>query len=138
MAEGVALLTRAGGGPYALQARVAACHATAPTAADTDWPTIAHCYDELLRLHPTPVVRLNRAVAHGYAYGPGHGLALLAEARSGGALDGYPPALAAEAELTARSGDPVRAAALFRVAADAVRSTPERRALLRRAAQLAG
>ncbi|SBT52391.1 RNA polymerase sigma factor [Micromonospora auratinigra] len=138
VAEGVALLTRAGGGPYALQARVAACHATAPTAADTDWPTIAHCYDELLRLHPTPVVRLNRAVAHGYAYGPGHGLALLAEARSGGALDGYPPALAAEAELTARSGDPVRAAALFRVAADAVRSTPERRALLRRAAQLAG
>ncbi|MGR6317461.1 sigma-70 family RNA polymerase sigma factor [Micromonospora soli] len=137
VAEGVALLDRAGHGPYALQARIAACHATAPTAADTDWPAIAGCYDELARLRPTPVVRLNRAVAHGYAYGPRPGLALLAEARAGGALDGYPPALAAEAELTARLGDRVRGAALFRSAAEAVRSEPERRALLRRAADLA-
>ncbi|MFI2649595.1 hypothetical protein [Micromonospora fulviviridis] len=82
------------------------------------------------------MVGLNRAVAHGYAHGPAAGLALLAEARAGGALDGYPPAVAAEAELTARLGDPVRAAALFRAAADAVRSDPERRALLRRAAEL--
>ncbi|MFG1655325.1 RNA polymerase sigma factor [Micromonospora chersina] len=136
IAEGVALLARAGDGPYALQARIAAEHATAPTAAATDWPAIAGCYDALARLQPTPVVGLNRAVAHGYAYGPAAGLALLAEARSGGALDGYPPAVAAEAELTARLGDPVRAAALFRAAADAVRSDPERRALLRRAAEL--
>ncbi|MFE9694799.1 RNA polymerase sigma factor [Micromonospora sp. NPDC005806] len=136
VAEGVALLDRAGHGPYALQARIAACHATAPTAADTDWPAIARCYDELTRLRPTPVIRLNRAVAHGYAYGPEPGLALLAEARAGGALDGYPPALAAEAELTARLGDRVRGAALFRAAAEAVRSEPERRALLRRAAEL--
>ncbi|MFG2058646.1 RNA polymerase sigma factor [Micromonospora sp. NPDC048930] len=138
IAEGVALLDRAGDGPYALQARIAACHATAPTAADTDWPAIARCYDRLVRLRPTPVVRLNRAVAHGYAYGPGSGLDLLAEARAGGALDGYPPALAAEAELTARLGDRVRGAALFRAAAEAVRSEPERRALLRRAAELSG
>ncbi|MFG2169611.1 RNA polymerase sigma factor [Micromonospora chersina] len=136
IAEGVALLARAGDGPYALQARIAAAHATAPSAAATDWPAIAGCYDALARLQPTPVVGLNRAVAHGYAYGPAAGLALLAEARAGGALDGYPPAVAAEAELTARLGDPVRAAALFRVAADAVRSDPERRALLRRAAEL--
>lgn len=136
IAEGVALLERAGDGPYALQARIAAAHATAPTAAATDWPAIAGCYDALARLQPTPVVGLNRAVAHGYAYGPAAGLALLAEARAGGALDGYPPAVAAEAELTARLGDPVRAAALFRAAADAVRSDPERRALLRRAAEL--
>ncbi|MEU5525449.1 sigma-70 family RNA polymerase sigma factor [Micromonospora chersina] len=136
IAEGVALLARAGDGPYALQARIAAEHATAPTAAATDWPAIAGCYDALARLQPTPVVGLNRAVAHGYAYGPAAGLALLAEARAGGALDGYPPAVAAEAELTARLGDPVRAAALFRAAADAVRSDPERRALLRRAAEL--
>ncbi|MFI7284769.1 RNA polymerase sigma factor [Micromonospora chersina] len=136
IAEGVALLARAGDGPYALQARIAAAHATAPTAAATDWPAIAGCYDALARLQPTPVVGLNRAVAHGYAYGPAAGLALLAEARAGGALDGYPPAVAAEAELTARLGDPVRAAALFRAAADAVRSDPERRALLRRAAEL--
>ncbi|MEU9738425.1 sigma-70 family RNA polymerase sigma factor [Micromonospora chersina] len=136
IAEGVALLARAGDGPYALQARIAAEHATAPTAAATDWPAIAGCYDALARLQPTPVVGLNRAVAHGYAYGPAAGLALLAEARAGGALDGYPPAVAAEAELTARLGDPVRAAALFRAAAGAVRSDPERRALLRRAAGL--
>ncbi|MFG3600854.1 RNA polymerase sigma factor [Micromonospora chersina] len=136
IAEGVALLARAGDGPYALQARIAAAHATAPTAAATDWPAIAGCYDALARLQPTPVVGLNRAVAHGYAYGPAAGLALLAEARAGGALDGYPPAVAAEAELTARLGDPGRAAALFRAAADAVRSDPERRALLRRAAEL--
>ncbi|WP_435796174.1 RNA polymerase sigma factor [Micromonospora chersina] len=136
IAEGVALLARAGDGPYALQARIAAEHATAPTAAATDWPAIAGCYDALARLQPTPVVGLNRAVAHGYAYGPAAGLALLAEARAGGALDGYPPAVAAEAELTARLGDPVRAATLFRAAADAVRSDPERRALLRRAAEL--
>ncbi|MGW4155132.1 RNA polymerase sigma factor [Micromonospora chersina] len=136
IAEGVALLARAGDGPYALQARIAAEHATAPTAAATDWPAIAGCYDALARLRPTPVVGLNRAVAHGYAYGPAAGLALLAEARAGGALDGYPPAVAAEAELTARLGDPVRAAALFRAAADVVRSEPERRALLRRAAEL--
>ncbi|MEU1684145.1 sigma-70 family RNA polymerase sigma factor [Micromonospora sp. NPDC005707] len=136
IAEGVALLDGAGDGPYALQARIAAAHATAPTAAETDWPAIAGCYDALVRRQPTPVVRLNRAVAHGYAYGPAAGLGLLAEARDGGALDGYPPATAAEAELTARGGDPVRAAALFRAAADAVRSDPERRALLRRAAEL--
>ncbi|WP_200211433.1 RNA polymerase sigma factor [Micromonospora coerulea] len=137
IAEGRSLLARAGHGPYALQARIAACHATAPTAGATDWAAIAHWYDELVHLRPTPVIRLNRAVAHGFAYGPTAGLALLAEARAGGALDGYPPALAAEAELTARRGDPAGAAALFRAAADGVRSEPERRALLRRAAELA-
>ncbi|MGN9890244.1 hypothetical protein [Micromonospora sp. L31] len=82
------------------------------------------------------MIRLNWAVAHGYAHGPAAGLALVAEARAGGALDGYPPALAAQAELTARHGDPVRAAALFRAAADLVGSDPERRALLRRAGEL--
>ncbi|MEH0824075.1 MULTISPECIES: RNA polymerase sigma factor [unclassified Micromonospora] len=136
IAEGLTALARAGRGPYALQARIAAAHATAPTAADTDWAGIAGCYDELARLRPTPVVRLNRALAHGYAYGPAAGLTLISEARAGGTLDGYPPALAAEAELTARHGDPVRAAALFRTAADLVGSDPERRALLRRADEL--
>ncbi|WP_089015727.1 RNA polymerase sigma factor [Micromonospora inositola] len=133
IAEGRSLLDRAGHGPYALQARIAACHATAPTAADTDWPAIAHWYDQLARLRPTPVIRLNRAVAHGFASGPAAGLALLAEARAGGALDGYPPALAAEAEFTARGGDPARAAALFRAAAALVNSAAERTALVKRA-----
>ncbi|GIJ10529.1 RNA polymerase subunit sigma-24 [Micromonospora andamanensis] len=120
-------------GPYAWQARIAACHATAPSPERTDWRRIADCYDQLAQVQPTPVVALNRAVAHGYAYGPTTGLALLAEARAGGGLDGYPLTLAAEADLVARHGDRDRAAALFRAAADRVHSEAERRALLERA-----
>jgi RNA polymerase sigma-70 factor (ECF subfamily) len=123
-------------GPYALQARIAACHATAPSADATDWPAIARWYDELARIQPSPVIRLNRAVAHGYAHGPAAGLALLAEARAGGTLDDYPLALAAEADLTARHGDRDRAAALFRQAAAVAHFEPERRALLDRADEL--
>jgi RNA polymerase sigma-70 factor, ECF subfamily len=137
IAEAVALLARVEpDGPYALQARIAACHATAASADATDWPQIARCYDALVVHQPTPVVELNRAVAHGYAYGPAVGLALLAEARAGGELDGYPPAVAAEADLTARCGDGVRAAELFRQAAAIARTGPERRALLDRAEEL--
>ncbi len=134
IAEGLAVLTEAEqDGPYGLQARVAACHATAPSVSGTDWPTIALCYDDLARIRSTPVVELNRAVAHGYAHGPQAGLALLARSRSGGALDGHPLAIAAEADLTARSGDRDRAAVLFRQAAAVAHSEPERRALLDRA-----
>ncbi|WP_308126228.1 RNA polymerase sigma factor [Nonomuraea ceibae] len=136
IAEGLAALADADqDGPYGLQARVAACHATAPTASATDWAEIARCYDALSRLRSTPVVELNRAVAHGYAHGPQAGLALLALAREGGALDDHPLALAAEADLTARSGDHARAADLFRRAAAVAHSDPERRALLDRAAE---
>lgn len=124
-------------GPYELQARIAACHATAPSVADTDWAQIARCYDELSRIRSTPAVELNRAVAHGYAYGPREGLALLAGARAGGELDGHPLALAAEADLTARLGDRGRAAALFREAAAVAHTDAERRALLARAAETA-
>ena len=120
--------------PYALQARIAACHATAPSTDATDWHRIADCYDELARLQPSPVIELNRAVAHGYAHGPRAGLMLLAEARQ--ALDAYPMALAAEADLTARAGDRGRAASLFRQAAARMHSESERRALLVRAAEL--
>jgi RNA polymerase sigma-70 factor (ECF subfamily) len=119
-------------GPYSLQARIAAGHA----AAESDWPAIAHWYDELVRIQPSPVIMLNRAVAHGYAYGADTGLTLLAEARSGGALDGYLPAMAAEAELTARYGDRLRAELLFRAAADIATSPAERKALLDRAAEM--
>ncbi|QGN46958.1 sigma-70 family RNA polymerase sigma factor [Micromonospora sp. WMMC415] len=135
IAEGLAALARAGHGRYALQARIAACHATAASAEATDWPAIARAYDRLADLQPSPVVELNRAVAHGYAYRPEAGLSLLAAARAGGALDGYPLAIAAEADLTARRGDTARAAALFREAA-AAHSGAERRALLDRAAEL--
>ncbi|MFI7045423.1 RNA polymerase sigma factor [Streptosporangium sandarakinum] len=123
-------------GPYALQARIAARHATAASADATDWPAIAACYDRLAGIQPSPVVELNRAVAHGYAHGPEAGLALLAGVRAGGALDGHPLVVAAEADLTARRGgreDRDRAAALFRQAAAAAHSEPERRALLDRA-----
>jgi RNA polymerase sigma-70 factor (ECF subfamily) len=123
-------------GPYAWQARIAAAHATAPSTQDTDWAWIAHCYDELVRLQPSPVIELNRAVAHGYAHRPAAGLALLAQARAGGALDDYPWALAAEADLTARDGDRERAAMLFRVAASRMHGLAERQALLDRAGEL--
>jgi RNA polymerase sigma-70 factor, ECF subfamily len=123
-------------GPYALQAQIAACHATAKSVADTDWHRIADCYDQLIRLHPSPVIELNRAVAHGYAYGPSTGLAQLAQARSGSALDDYPLAIAAEADLTAQAGDRERAAALFRQAAARTHSESQRRALLDRADEI--
>ncbi|TMR19225.1 sigma-70 family RNA polymerase sigma factor [Nonomuraea turkmeniaca] len=137
IAEGLAVLARTRqDGPYALQARIAACHATAASADATDWRAIATWYDELARIQPSPVIELNRAVAHGYAHGPAAGLALLAAARAGGALDDYPPAVAAEADLTARHGDRDRAAALFRQAADLSHVETERRALLDRADRL--
>jgi RNA polymerase sigma-70 factor (ECF subfamily) len=139
IAEGVQVLARTrADGPYALQARIAACHATATSAEHTDWPAIATWYDELARIQPSPVIQLNRAVAHGYAHGPAAGLALLAEARAGGALDDYPIAIAAEADLTAGHGDRDRAAALFRQAAALTQFEPERRALLDRADELRG
>ncbi|MBB5083265.1 RNA polymerase sigma factor [Nonomuraea endophytica] len=123
-------------GPYTLQARIAACHATAPSLDETDWPLIAACYDDLVRLRPSPVIELNRAVAHGYAFGPEAGLALLAGLRSGGALADYPLLVAAEADLTARAGDRERAAVLFRQAAESTHSESERLALLARADEL--
>jgi RNA polymerase sigma factor (sigma-70 family) len=131
IAEALALLP-ATTGPYALQARIAACHTTTPT----DWPAVAALYDQLFSLLPTPVVALNRAVAHGYAYEPVAGLRLLAEAGAGGALDGYPYAIAAEADLTARAGDTGRAVTLFEQAAAAAPAGPVRRALLTRAEEL--
>lgn len=131
IAEALALLPPAAG-PYAVQARIAACH----TATPTDWPAVAGLYDQLFRQLPTPVVALNRAVAHGYADDPVAGLRLLAEARFGGGLDGYPYATAAEADLTARAGDTARAVTLFEQAATAALSESERRALLARAEEL--
>jgi RNA polymerase sigma-70 factor (ECF subfamily) len=123
-------------GQYGLQARIAACHATAPSTEDTNWREIAQSYDSLVRIHASPVIELNRAVAHGHAYGPSAGLELLEHARSAGALDGYPLAIAAEAHLRARHGDDARAAELFRQAAERTHSESERRALLDRAAAI--
>jgi RNA polymerase sigma-70 factor (ECF subfamily) len=131
IAEGLSILqaTDAPPGPYALQARIAACHATG-----SDWRSIALWYDELVRLQPSVAVELNRAVAHGFAYGPAAGLALLGPARAAGAPASVADAV--EAELRARAGDPVRAAVLFRQAAATAPSDVERRALLARADEL--
>jgi len=131
IAEALRILPDADG-PYALQARIAACH----TAEATDWPRVAALYDRLAEVVPSPVVRLNRAVAHGYAHSPADGLRLLAAARAGGALDDYPLAVAAEADLTARAGDREGAVALFERAAALAPSYAERRALLTRAEDL--
>jgi RNA polymerase sigma-70 factor (ECF subfamily) len=131
IAEGVAILNRIPVvGPYAVQARIAAEH----SAGTTDWVAVAGWYDELGRVLSTPAVRLNRAVAHGYAFGPQKGLALLAEVQGGGALDSYTTAV--EADLTARAGDRGRAVTLFRSAAATAPSEVERQALLARAEEL--
>jgi RNA polymerase sigma factor (sigma-70 family) len=80
-----------GGGakPYALQAAIAACHARARTAEETDWDSIVLLYDALMRVSPSPIVALNRAVAVGMAQGPGAGLEALDAAAEDSALDGY-------------------------------------------------
>jgi RNA polymerase sigma factor (sigma-70 family) len=137
IAEGQAALARVrDDGPYAWQARIAACHATASSTDPTDWSTIARAYDALADIRPSPVIALNRAVAHGYAYGPAAGLSLLDEARAEGGLDGNPLAVAVEADLVARQGERSRAITLFREAAATVGSVAERRALLDRADEL--
>ena len=75
--------------PYALQAAIAACHARAAVASDTDWRRIAGLYDALARVTPSPVVELNRAVAHGMAFGPAAGLAMVDELRGEPTLASY-------------------------------------------------
>ena len=107
--RGLAALARAealGGadGPYALQAALAACHARARTAADTDWRRIAALYDRLRDVMPSPVVDLNRAVAHSMAFGPDAGLALIAELDQAAALRGYAPLPAARGDFLFRAG----------------------------------
>jgi RNA polymerase sigma-70 factor (ECF subfamily) len=91
--EGVALLDaalrRREPGPYQVQAAIAACHATARDASDTDWVEIATLYRELARMVPSPVVELNRAVAVAMADGPDAGLRIVESLAASGALDGY-------------------------------------------------
>src|SRR5262249_35338312 len=90
--RGLAALERAlqlGRGPYTLQAAIAACHARAQTAADTDWASIATLYAELARLTPSPVIELNRAVAVAMAEGPAAGLVIVDAIVAQGVLDHY-------------------------------------------------
>ena len=140
--RGLAALERAerlGGamGPYALQAAIAACHARATTATETDWPRIVALYDAVAQLAPSPVVELNRAVAVGMAFGPAAGLdlvdALLAEA----SLKTYHLLPAVRGDLLRKLGRSEEAGAEFERAASLTENVRERELLQRRAAECA-
>ncbi|MEE1613879.1 RNA polymerase sigma factor [Microvirga sp. CF3016] len=135
--RGLAALERAealGGaaGPYALQAALAACHARARSAEETDWPRIASLYDILRSVMPSPVVDLNRAVAHSMAFGPKAGLALL-DAIDEAALRDYAPLPAARGDFLFRAGRMAEAKVQFERAAGLSRNGRERAFLLGRA-----
>jgi predicted RNA polymerase sigma factor len=135
IAEGVAILQAALArdqlGEYQAQAAIAALHADAQTAEETDWVQIVEWYDELVGLTDSPVARLNRAVALGEATGPRAGLAALAD------LDpALPRFTAVAAYLHERDGDLAAAARLYAEAARSASSLPERDHLTRQAARL--
>ena len=103
-------------GPYQLHAAIAACHSTAPSAQQTDWPQIAALYRELVRHEPTPVVLANQAVAVAMAEGPGSGLAILDRLAGQGRLDAWPQLHIARAELLRRLGRDGEATAAYELA----------------------
>ena len=122
-----------GDGPYVLQAALAACHARAREAGDTDWPRIAALYDRLRRVAPSPVVDLNRAIAHSMAFGPDAGLRLLDEIADAGALRDYAPLPAARGDFLFRAGRREEARSAFTAAAALTHNARERAFLLSRA-----
>ncbi len=141
--RGLAALARAaalGGadGPYALQAALAACHARARTAEETDWPHIASLYDRLRAAMPSPVVDINRAVAHSMAYGPEAGLRLVDEIASAATLRNYAPLPAARGDFLFRAGRLPEAKAEFERAAALTRNAREKAFLLARSAACGG
>jgi RNA polymerase sigma factor (sigma-70 family) len=120
-------------GPYLLQAAIAACHARAATAADTDWVYITALYDELARLVPSPVVELNRAVAVAMAYGPAAGLELADQLAAQGSLASYHLLPSVRGDLLAKLGRYEEARGEFERAATLTRNARESRLLLDRA-----
>jgi RNA polymerase sigma factor (sigma-70 family) len=137
--RGLAALERAeklGGafGPYALQAAIAACHARALTAEETDWPRIAALYDVLARVAPSPVVELNRAVAIAMAFGPAAGLELVDALASEPSLKAYHLLPSVRGDLLAKLGRFSEAHAEFERAASHTRNARERELLFERAA----
>jgi RNA polymerase sigma factor (sigma-70 family) len=135
--RGLEALARAealgGDGPYVLQAALAACHARARRAADTDWPRIAALYDRLRVVLPSPVVDLNRAIAHSMAFGPEAGLRLVDEIAGAAALRHYAPLPAARGDFLFRAGRLAEALPEFEAAAALTRNRRERAFLLERA-----
>lgn len=142
IAEGAALLEQAlrskRFGPYSLQAAIAAVHAEAACAADTDWTQILGLYDVLLRMTPSPVIELNRAVALAMRDGPQAGLARIEALLARGELQTYHLAYCAQGELNARLGRYSQARAAYQQALQWVRQEPERRLIERRLADLPG
>jgi len=136
---GLALLARAlrqeRVGPYQLQAAIAACHVVAPTDRETDRAEIVRLYDQLVVLVPSPMVRLNRAVAVAMADGPEAGLTLVDELGTTGDLAGHHLLAATRADLLRRAGRPTEADAHYRAAQAATDNDAERRYLARRLAE---
>ncbi len=140
IADGLAVLERASrldrAGPLQLQAAIAATHALATTASATNWRGIAALYQELVVHSPTPVVRLNHAVAVAMSAGPESGLAMLDELAA--ALDGYSYFHAARADLLGRTGANRDARDAYRRAIELTADEPEIRLLEAKAAALGG
>jgi RNA polymerase sigma factor (sigma-70 family) len=120
-------------GPYGLQAALAACHARARQAADTDWLRIAALYDRLCVVTPSPVIELNRAIAHSMAFGPEAGLRLVDEIAHSATLSHYAPLPAARGDFLFRAGRLAEARSEFKAAAALTRNVRERAFLLARA-----
>ena len=140
--RGLAALDRAeklGGamGPYALQGAIAACHARATTAAETDWPRIVALYDAVAELAPSPVVELNRAVAVGMAFGPAAGLDLVDALVAEPSLKAYYLLPAVRGDLLRKLGRSEEARAEFERAASLTENARERELLRRRAVECA-
>ncbi len=139
--RGLAALARAEAlsgvsGPYALQAAIAACHARARVAGETDWVRIAALYAVLAQLVPSPVIELNRAVAVGMAHGPAAGLEVLDALRADPALERYHLLPAARGDLLAKLGRTDEARAELERAASMTRNQREKALLLARASSL--
>jgi predicted RNA polymerase sigma factor len=139
--RGLAALERAeelggGFGPYSLQAAIAACHARALTAEETDWERIAALYDALAQLAPSPVVELNRAVAVAMAFGPAAGLEVVDALRDDPALRAYHLLPSVRGDLLAKLGRTDEARDELKRAAELTRNERERAMLLERAAAL--
>src|SRR5438094_2939221 len=124
-------------GPYALQAAIAACHARAATAAETDWPRIVALYDAVAQLAPSPVVELNRAVAVGMAFGPAAGLDLVDALVAEPSLRAYHLLPAVRGDLLRKLGRSAEARSEFERAASLTENVVERKLLERRAAECA-
>jgi RNA polymerase sigma factor (sigma-70 family) len=140
--RGLAALERAerlggAGGRYALQAAIAACHARARTAKETDWPRIVTLYETLGRTAPSPVVELNRAVAVAMAFGPAAGLEIVEALTAAPALAGYHLLPSVRGDFLAKLGRRAEARDEFERAASLTRNARERTLLLERAAACA-